>query len=175
MCMKHTSVWSTRNDISWSQSHCSLCVERCLSILGPVSIRCSLVACAFVPSWHATQTMNLLVHTTWVTPLSKTKIHFLCGASQGNKGTSHKETACGYRAFKRLFLLLLVSDGEERKSNRLTHTLTPWQSFRPYRWPFYILHVKWQKFPSFFTTKLHTYSSYCAGMQCACVTDCKYR
>ncbi len=31
-------------------------------------------------------------------PLSKTKAHGLCGASQGNKDTRHKGTAYGYRA-----------------------------------------------------------------------------
>ncbi len=36
-------------------------------------------------------------------PLSKTKIHCLCGTSQGNKGTRHKGTAYnGYRALDAL-------------------------------------------------------------------------
>ena len=35
-------------------------------------------------------------------PLSKIKIHSLCGASQGNKGTRHRGTAYGYRQWQGL-------------------------------------------------------------------------
>ncbi len=59
----------------------------------------------------------------WVLPLSKTKVHFLCVATRGNKGTRHRGTSYGYRASRsshyghneyqleyRLILLIMLTE-----------------------------------------------------------------
>ena len=46
----------------------------------------------------STASHNVLGTTLWIRPLSKTKIHCLCGLSHGNKSTRHKGKAYGYRS-----------------------------------------------------------------------------
>ena len=83
-----------------------------LEHLGPVSTGCSLVACTLVTHHTDNEPLICLVQVAVsiiLYPLSITTIHYLCGASQGNKGTRHKGTAYGYRALQdnvHQFLLL---------------------------------------------------------------------
>ncbi len=84
------SWWSSRDVMRYSSKVLYLQV-------GPLC-RMPLVPC--VPC--ATQTMKPLFcnsgYNIWIRPLSKTKLHCMCGASQVNKGIHHKGTAYGYRA-----------------------------------------------------------------------------
>ncbi len=65
--------------------------------------------CSLVTHQTDNEPLFCLVGTTWIRPLRKTKVHYLCGVSQGNKGTCHKGTAYGYRALDARLGWLLIN------------------------------------------------------------------